>query len=289
MVRPGDVISMDRWSAEGAVELCRRHGAETLAGTSLYFHAMGSVAQDLGGVRGGIAGGGPVAPAIVRSLDQDGIRLVRAYGSTEHPTITQSLPNDPLAARALTDGRPCQGVELRLLDEHGVEVPAGVAGEIFSRGPDAMAGYLDAATDAECYSEDDWFRTGDIGTVDVDGRLTISDRVKDIIIRGGENISAKEVEDALHDWSAIEEVAVIGVPDPQYGERGCAFLIPAAGVITVAEMRAYLAGTPLEKYKWPEFVVVVDGFPRTASGKVRKQTLREQWGRTNVVGQGSAR
>jgi acyl-CoA synthetase (AMP-forming)/AMP-acid ligase II len=266
LVRPGGVVSMERWDAEHAMELCRTRGAECVAGTSLYFHAMSRVAPDLGGLKGGMAGGGPVTPALVHRLDAQGVRVVRGYGSTEHPTISQSLPTEPVEARADTDGRPCPGVEIRLDPD---------SGEILSRGPDAMAGYLDPDLDAASH-DGEWLRTGDVGRIDADGRLTIADRVKDLVIRGGENISAKEVEDVLHEWREIVEVAVVGVPDPAYGERACAF-VTATRPVGLEEMRAYLGGTRLERFKWPEHLLRLDEFPRTASGKVRKQTLREQW------------
>lgn len=267
LLRAGDVVAMGRWDAAHAVALCRAHGAESLAGTSLYFHTMAEVAADLGGLRGGIAGGGPVAPSLVRRLDARGIRLVRSYGSTEHPTISQSMPTDPVDARADTDGAPCIGVDVRLDP---------VTGEILSIGPDAMAGYLDPDLDAASHAGE-WLRTGDIGRIDGAGRLTIADRVKDVVIRSGENISAKEVEDVLHEWPAIVEAAVVGVPDPEYGERACAFLSVAGAAVGLAELRAFLAGSRLEKFKWPEHVVLVDEFPRTPSGKVRKQILRDGW------------
>lgn len=286
LIRPHTVVSMDRWDAGQAVELCRQHGCETLAGTSLYFQEMHRVSPELGGLRGGIAGGGPVTPGLVRTLDMAGIQLVRAYGSTEHPTITQSLPIDPVEVRSMTDGRPVGSSVIRLVDENGREVPVGEPGEIISRGPDAMAGYLDAELDAEYYTEDGWFRTGDVGILDTNGYVTISDRIKDIIIRGGENISAKEVEDVLDLWDAVVEVSVVGVPDADYGERSCAFIIPADPVadLSVDDLRAYLAGTRLEKFKWPEYVEALAEFPRTASGKVRKQTLRDQWQAAGTVG-----
>ncbi|MCU1481297.1 MAG: AMP-dependent synthetase and ligase [Subtercola sp.] len=277
LVRDGDIVSMDRWNAELAVKLCREFGAETLAGTSLYFQAMQVVDPELGGIKGGIAGGGPVAPIIVESVYRtSGVRLVRSYGSTEHPTITQSHPDDPLEVRALTDGSLNAGVEARFVDPEGNDVPVGVAGEILSRGPDAMAGYLEPELDAEFYDEDGWFRTSDVGILDESGNVTLTDRIKDLIIRGGENISAKEVEDIIHRWDVIVEVSVVGVPDVAYGERACAF-VQTAEPVTLESLRDYLAETRLEKFKWPEFVQIVDDFPRTPSGKVRKQSLRELW------------
>jgi acyl-CoA synthetase (AMP-forming)/AMP-acid ligase II len=280
LIRDGDIVSLDRWTMDAGLEAARRLGAETVAGTSLYFQQMMSIDPEMGGIRGGIAGGGPVAPAIVQRADREaGIRIVRGYGSTEHPTISQSLPTDDVVKRARTDGRLCDGVEVRILDPvSGDLLPPGTAGEIVSRGPDLMAGYLEPERDAEAFTADGWFRTGDVGVIDPEGFLTITDRIKDLIIRGGENISAKEVEDVVHDWDAVDEAVVLGVPDEAYGERAALFVIPRAEAdIDLGLLRGFLAETRLEKFKWPEYVVPVSTFPRTPSGKVSKQELRQEW------------
>ena len=276
LMRPDPVVAMDQWDASIAIDACRRHGCIELRGTSVYAQQMLAIAPDLGGLKTGIVGGGPVAPATVKRCDAGGVRLVRAYGSTEHPTVTCSLETDPLDLRSMTDGRPFAGVLLRLLDENGTPVEPGEPGEIHSRGPDAMLGYLDAKLDMEYYTEDGWFQTGDVGTIDERGALTINDRIKDIIIRGGENVSAKEVEDRLHEWEDVVEAAVVGIPDDVYGERACAFVIPRREV-TLGGMCEFLASSGLEKFKWPEQLVLVDTLPRTASGKVRKNSLRERY------------
>jgi acyl-CoA synthetase (AMP-forming)/AMP-acid ligase II len=276
LMRPDPIVSMDRWDASVAVDLCRRYGCTELRGTSVYVQQMLAVAPDLGGLKSGVVGGGPVAPATVRRCDEAGVRLVRAYGSTEHPTVTSCVETDPLELRSMTDGRPFTGVVVRLIDEDGSPVQPGEPGEIYSRGPDAMLGYLDGDLDAEFYSEDGWFRTSDVGTIDEHNALTITDRIKDIIVRGGENISAKEVEDHLHDWKDIIEAAVVGIPDELYGERACAFVLPAEHV-TLTGMREFLGSSGLERFKWPEELVLVDDLPRTPSGKVRKRSLRENY------------
>jgi acyl-CoA synthetase (AMP-forming)/AMP-acid ligase II len=276
LMRPDPIVAMDRWDASVAVDLCRRYGCTELRGTSVYVQQMLAAAPDLGGLKAGIVGGGPVAPATVRRCDEAGVRLVRAYGSTEHPTVTCCIETDPLELRSLTDGRPFTGVLVRLVDEDGAPVEPGDPGEIYSRGPDAMLGYLDVELDDEFYSEEGWFRTSDVGTIDEHGALTITDRIKDIIVRGGENISAKEVEDHLHDWEDVVEVAVVGVPDELYGERACAFVL-AREDVTLRAMRKFLGSSGLEKFKWPEELVLVDDLPRSPSGKVRKKSLRENY------------
>jgi acyl-CoA synthetase (AMP-forming)/AMP-acid ligase II len=275
--RPDPVVSMDRWDARRALDLIGEFGCSELRGTTVYFQQLLALAPDLGGLKAGMAGGGPVAPAIVRQCDEGGARLVRSYGSTEHPTVSACIEDETLEIRGGTDGRPSPGSALRLVGEDGTEVPVGTPGEIISRGPDAMAGYLEPELDAEYMTEDGWFRTGDVGVLADAGHLTISDRIKDIIIRGAENISAKEVEDRLLEWDQLVEVAVVGVPDDVYGERACAFTMSRVAPVTLEAMQGHLGSLGVEKYKWPEHVVEVDEFPRTTSGKVSKKLLKENW------------
>ncbi|MCU1482204.1 MAG: hypothetical protein JWQ19_2990 [Subtercola sp.] len=278
LLRNADVISMHRWNAHRAVQLAREFGAEALAGTSLYFQELQSIAPDFGGIRGGIVGGGPVAPVIVEAAYRSaGVRLMRCYGSTEHPTITQSNADDELTVRATTDGRAPAGTEIRIVDSDGSDLPTTEPGEVLTRGPDAAAGYLEAELHATAFDGDDWFHTGDIGVIDASGMLTLTDRLKDIIIRGGENISAKEIEDRLNAWSLVFDVAVVGVPDDTYGERACAFVTPAGTGVSLESMRSFLAETGLERFKWPEYVRVAESLPRSPSGKVNKQELRRSW------------
>ena len=163
-------------------------------------------------------GGSTVPVAVTERATKLGIKVFRSYGSTEHPSITGCLLDDPEDKRLTTDGRALPGVEVRL-DEHG---------EILSRGPDCCLGYTDAALTAAVFDADGWYRTGDVGVLDDDGYLTITDRVSDIIIRGGENISAQEVEEVLLGLDAIAEVSVVAAPDERLGER-------AAAVIRVRE------------------------------------------------------
>ena len=140
-------------------------------------------------------GGAPVPLALAERAAAHGIAMIRAYGSTEHPSVTGGAFDDPAEKRHGTDGRPMTGVEIRLLDDDGEPVPAGQPGEIWSRGPDLCLGYTDPALTDGAFDADGWYRTGDMGVVDADGFLTITDRLNDVIIRGGENISAAEVEE----------------------------------------------------------------------------------------------
>ncbi len=223
-------------------------------------------------------GGAPVPPALGERAAAHGIAIVRAYGSTEHPSVTGCGFEDPAAKRHGTDGRPLTGVEIRLVDADGVDVGPGTAGEIWSRGPDLCAGYTDPALTAAAFDADGWFRTGDMGVVDTDGFLTITDRLKDVIIRGGENISAAEIEDALATLPLVAEVVVVAAPDARLGEHACALVRLAPGVPTIdlTDVTAHLEQIGVARQKWPEALRVVPDFPRTASGKVRKVDLRQQ-------------
>ncbi len=152
-----------------------------------------------------------------------GIEIARSFGSTEHPSITGCTPEAPHEKRVNTDGRPLPGVEIRLVDDDGQDVEVGMPGEIWSRGPEMFTGYTDAAATTAAFSPDGWFMTGDIGVLDDDGYLAITDRKKDIIIRGGENVSAQEVEELLVRMPDVAEVAVVAAPDARLGEVACAF------------------------------------------------------------------
>jgi acyl-CoA synthetase (AMP-forming)/AMP-acid ligase II len=158
-------------------------------------------------------GGAAVPAAVVDRASRQGISIVRMYGSTEHPSITGSRHEDPEDKRGYTDGHPLPGVEIRLVGADGQDVAPGEPGEILSRGPDCCAGYTDSDLTAATWDADGWFRTGDIGVLDEDGYLRITDRVKDIIIRGGENVSAAEVEEQLMHLPSVAECAVVAAPD----------------------------------------------------------------------------
>ncbi|MFN2536797.1 MAG: AMP-binding protein, partial [Mycobacteriales bacterium] len=213
-------------------------------------------------------GGSPVPVAVTERAARLGIKVFRSYGSTEHPSITGCLLEDPEVKRLTTDGHALPGVELRL-DEDG---------QILSRGPDCCIGYTDPALTAAAFDEAGWYHTGDIGVLDDEGYLTITDRISDIIIRGGENISAQEVEELVLGLDAVAEACVVAAPDERFGERAAAVLRLREGraVPTLDELRAHLEAAGLARQKWPESVHVVDELPRTPSGKVQKFRLRQQ-------------
>jgi acyl-CoA synthetase (AMP-forming)/AMP-acid ligase II len=212
-------------------------------------------------------GGSTVPAAVTRRLADLGMFVFRSYGSSEHPSITGSSPTAPEEKRLYTDGNPRPGVEIRL----------GPDGEIYSRGPDLCLGYTDPELTANAFDEDGWYRTGDVGVLDEDGYLTITDRKADVIIRGGENISALEVEEVLLAMPAVAEAVVVSAPDARLGERAAAVLRVKTGhaMPTIEEVRDHFKGAGVAAQKWPEELHQVDDFPRTASGKVQKFLVRQ--------------
>jgi cyclohexanecarboxylate-CoA ligase len=211
-----------------------------------------------------------------------GVRSGRGYGSTEFPSITSSAgPDVPDHKRATTDGAPIGPNRIKLRDPDGRPVAPGLEGEVWAHGPELCRGYRDSALDADAFDGRGFFRTGDLGVLDAEGWLTITGRVKDIIVRGGEKFSAKEIEDLLFEHPKVRSVAVVPMPDPRLGERVCAFVVPVGGVEppTLAELTAFLATRELSRRKLPEHLVLVDELPVTASGKVQKHVLRARLGR----------
>lgn len=219
-------------------------------------------------------GGSAVPTTVTRRLTDLGLVVTRSYGSTEHPSITGSRPDAALDKRLLTDGNPRPGVEVKIAGD----------GEILSRGPDLCLGYLDAELSVTAFDADGWYHTGDVGVVDADGYVTITDRKADVIIRGGENISALEVEEVLLTMPAVAEAAVVAAPDERLGERVVAVLRLRTGEVlpTRDEVRAHFDSAGLARQKWPEELHQVDDFPRTASGKVQKYMVRQQIRRTHA-------
>jgi acyl-CoA synthetase len=212
-------------------------------------------------------GGSTVPAAVTRRLADLGMFVFRSYGSSEHPSITGSRPSAPEEKRLYTDGNPRPGVEIRL----------GPDGEIFSRGPDLCLGYTDPEMTAKAFDDDGWYRTGDVGVLDDDGYLTITDRKADVIIRGGENISALEVEEVLLTMPSVVEAVVVAAPDERLGERAAAVLRVRDGhdMPTLDDVRRHFKASGVAIQKWPEELHRVDDYPRTASGKVQKFLVRQ--------------
>jgi acyl-CoA synthetase (AMP-forming)/AMP-acid ligase II len=261
----------DGWDPARVLRIIEEYGVVPGGGAPYYMSSLldhpGTKPSHVRQLKYSGMGGAPVPPALSLRLEEHGVTVFRSYGSTEHPSITASEITAPLDKRVYTDGVALDSVEIRLTGE----------GEILSRGADLCLGYTDDELTARVFDADGWYHTGDIGVLDDDGYLTIVDRKADVIIRGGENVSALEVEDLLLTMDGVAEVAVVAAPDARLGEHGAAMLRmrPGQPAPDLARIRAHLEQAGLARQKWPEEVHVVEDFPRTASGKVQKFRLRQ--------------
>lgn len=208
-----------------------------------------------------------------------GVGVISGYGMTECPYITWGSPSDTDEQHAVAEGRPGPGGSVRIVRADETAAAAGQIGEIRVRGPQLFCGYVDSTHDAEALDADGYFRTGDLGYLDAGGCLTVTGRLKDIIVRKMENIPAREVEEALTADPAIADVCVIGVPDAGSGERVCAVVVPEdpGAPPTLESVRTFLSGTALNKRKYPEQVEIVTELPRNSLGKIAKPALRERF------------
>jgi acyl-CoA synthetase (AMP-forming)/AMP-acid ligase II len=271
LLRDRPVNLIDVWEPTEVLRMMREEGLGVTGGATYFLTSLldhpDFTDEHLAMMPFAGLGGSTVPVAVTERVTKLGIKVFRSYGSTEHPSITGCLLDDPEPKRLTTDGRALPGVELRF-DPRG---------EILSRGPDCCMGYTDPELTQAAFDRDGWYRTGDVGVLE-DGYLTITDRVSDIIIRGGENISAQEVEELLLDLDPVAEVSVVAVPDDRLGERAAAVMRLHDGTAapTLEQVRVHLEAAGLARQKWPEFLHEVPDFPRTASGKVQKFRLREQ-------------
>ncbi|MEU0034721.1 AMP-binding protein [Streptomyces sp. NPDC006333] len=269
-------VMFEHFSLPAALEDYRAHGV-TVAGGSTAFYSMFLAEQRKQPGRPVIptlrllAGGGAPKPPEVyhRVVREMGVQLTHGYGMTEVPMITMGAPDDTAENLATTEGRPPEGMEIRIVD-----------GEVRLRGEAVCQGYLDPAQTAEAFDADGFLITGDVGHLTESGHLVLTGRLKDVIIRKGENISAKEIEDLLHRHPAVGDVAVIGLPDAERGERVCAVVEqpPGAVPLTLAAAVAYLRAEGLSVHKLPEQLEVLEALPRNETlRKVLKYRLRERF------------
>ncbi len=270
-----------------AIETYRRHGV-TMAGGATAFYQMFLAEQRqqpddpiIPTLRALSGGGAPLPPELYREVaDEMLIKICHGYGMTEIPMITQGSPTDSEDQLAHTTGRPVTGVTIRIVAEDGSIAPAGTDGEVRVIGPMVTKGYTDSTLTAEAFDGDGYFRTGDLGHLRADGHLVLTGRMKDIIIRKGENIAAKEIEDLLYAHPHVGDVAVIGLPDRERGERVCAVVerTPDGQAISFDDMVSFLAEQGLTRFKTPEQLEVVDALPRNETlRKVLKYQLRERF------------
>lgn len=274
-------VLMEMWNAKVAADLIDRHGVTFTIAATVFLQELTEFSRindrPLPSLRYFPCGGAPVPPEIIFNAHKSFARCVcaRCYGSTEAPTVTLGVNSrEQERLGAATEGLVV-GHEIKLVDEKGVPVPVGVEGEIITRGPELCLGYADPAHN-EAFDDEGYFHTGDLAVMTADDCLVITGRSKDLIIRGGENISPRGVEDALHEHPAVYEAAVVAMPHPRMGETGCAYIVLAEGAtLTFKDMISALDKTGMAKQKYPERLEIIDAFPRTAAGKIRKNVLRE--------------
>ncbi len=279
----GTVVLMERWDVAAAADLIERHGVTFTLGATPFLQELSRFARETGRrfptLRRFPTGGAPVPPEIVheamRAFAQ--CQTFRIYGSTEAPTVALGVPDPGQEELAATTEGYVVGHDLRLVDDRGDLVADGEEGEVTTRGPENFVGYATWADNDGAFDADGFFRTGDLARVTPEGCLVVTGRKKDLIIRGGENLSPKEVEDVLHGHAAVREAAVVAMPHARLGETGCAFVTLHEGaVFTFADMVALLERSGLARQKFPERLEIVGSLPYTVAGKIRKNVLRDE-------------
>jgi acyl-CoA synthetase (AMP-forming)/AMP-acid ligase II len=278
------VALMDRWDAAAAIALSAAEGASvSVAATPFLAEFVGSLESTgtrLPAFRIFASGGAPVPPDVVRRAAQvlPDCLVCRVYGSSEAPTVTLGIDTPAEREQGMvTDGRVVNH-EVRIVDPvTGAALPLGMEGEITTRGPEVMLGYRNAQDTGDAFDADGYFLTGDMGVLTADGFLTVTGRKKDLIIRGGEKISPREIEDLLHAHPDIAEAAVVAMPHARLGETAFAWVVlrPHKS-LSFESLSGYLEGAHIAKQKFPEGMAVVDSLPKTASGKVLKHVLRQR-------------
>jgi acyl-CoA synthetase len=276
------VVVRDRWDPEVAVDDMRRCRVTYSGGATVFVQELlGALAArrlaELPLRTGYMCGGSTVPTAVAEAAEAAGLQAYRSYGMTEAPCVTGGDRADSLAIRLGTDGRVAPGCEIRVVGPDGGPVPQGQVGEFVLRAPQRALGYIRPEHTKEAFDDAGWFRTGDVGCIDADEALTVTGRVKEIINRGGEKISGREVEDALIRHPAVLEAAVVPAPHPRFGEQPAAFVLVRPGVAASdAELAGFLRAAGLAPQKIPTVWRYVDELPRTPSGKVKKFVLQAE-------------
>jgi acyl-CoA synthetase (AMP-forming)/AMP-acid ligase II len=273
-------VLMESWDAQAALDLIEQHDLVGTVAATPFLVELAAAARASGrtlpSLRMFACGGAAVPPEVIPAANAAfaNCRAFRVFGSSEVPLVTYGWPqNEQLAAT--TDGQVVD-YEVRVVDDDDLALPHGSEGEILARGPGMLLGYADQAQTAEAITADGFFRTGDLGILSADGAITITGRKKDLIIRGGENISAKEIEDVLHMHADVREASVVAMPHERLGEGVCAYVIAREGAsLDGASLAAHVLASGLARQKVPERFEFVADFPRTASGKIRKDLLRD--------------
>ncbi|MFI7370518.1 long-chain fatty acid--CoA ligase [Actinoplanes sp. NPDC049668] len=279
LLKGGTSVIMPSWDPDDCLDLIGRHGVTWMFGVSTMFARLTGSPRwdtaDLSSVRVLLTGGAPVPEALIRRYQERGLAFCQGYGMTETAPGATFLEARESREHLGSAGPPVFFADVRCVRPDLTDTEPGEPGEVLVRGPNVTPGYWnDPAATAAAFVDGDWFRSGDVATVDADGHFRIVDRTKDMYISGGENVYPAEVEAAIFEHPAVAEAAVVGVPDERWGEVGRAFVVPAPGRhLTPGEVPAFLRSR-LAGYKIPAYVDVVDDLPRTGSNKVRKGDLR---------------
>lgn len=278
------VVYQDVWDAGQMLDAIEREGIVwTVSATAFamdMISAQRRAPRNVDSFRFFICGGAPIPPLVVEEAAEVlGAELIAVWGMTENMVTTTTRPGDPVELVSDSDGSPVDWMEIRVLDQNGVTVGPGGVGDLQCRGPNQALGYFDRADLYRAASPDgDWFDTGDVARVRPDGGIRIVGRTKDLVIRGGENVPVVEVESLLLRHPAVDEVAVIGLPDDRLGERACAVVDSSDLDLRLDSLTSFLEERGMAKQYWPERLVIMNDMPRTPSGKIQKYRLRELLG-----------
>jgi cyclohexanecarboxylate-CoA ligase len=276
----GTMILQDVWEPKHGVGLMASEGVTYTAASTPFLgdicEAVKAGAPQPKSLRSFLCGGAPIPSILIeRAANELGLKVCSLWGMTEVLSGTLTEPARAAEKSASTDGRSLEGMEVRIVDSEGRSVSTGESGRLLVRGAQMFKGYY-KRPELPTFDSDGWFDSGDLAYMDKDGYIRISGRVKDILIRGGENVPVVELENLLYKHPAVAAVAVVGFPDARLGERGCAFIVPRAGSdIDLAAVQAYLRDCKMAKQFWPERVETIADLPRTASGKIQKFRLKE--------------
>ena len=276
----GRVVLQDIWNSAKAADIIETERVTMTMASTPFLADLTAEAElrpeAMKSLRTFVSAGAPIPRVLVRRATENlGAHIISGWGMTENGLVTTTKLDDPPQKVFETDGCPSQGMEVRTVDEGGKVLPHNEEGRLQARGPGTFVGYL-KRPHLYAVDRDGWFETGDLARKDEDGYIRITGRTKDIIIRGGENVPVIEIEQLMYRHPAVQEVAIVGVPDERLGERACACVVLREGAsLTLTDVSGYMAKNTVAKNYWPERIEVLDALPKTPSGKVQKFKLRE--------------
>ncbi|EMV5179179.1 medium-chain fatty-acid--CoA ligase [Escherichia coli] len=275
-------VLLDIFTPDACLALLEQQRCTCMLGATPFVYDLLNLLEkqpaDLSALRFFLCGGTTIPKKVARECQQRGIKLLSVYGSTESSPHAVVNLDDPLSRFMHTDGYAAAGVKIKVVDDARKTLPPGCEGEEASRGPNVFMGYFDEPElTARALDEEGWYYSGDLCRMDEAGYIKITGRKKDIIVRGGENISSREVEDILLQHPKIHDACVVAMPDERLGERSCAYVVLKAPhhSLSLEEVVAFFSRKRVAKYKYPEHIVVIEKLPRTASGKIQKFLLRK--------------